>query len=305
MTALSHRAGIGISTRDRWDDLDVTLTSLHEQGYSALETIVIDDGSVVPMPPGFAGRFPWARFIRSEKREGVCVQRNRVFRLLAAPLILSLDDDSFPVAGDLAAACSWMEERPHVFSLSFQIVHRDEKPPDNFATRAPFPVRDFIGCAALLRREIFLALHGYEEQFLFFGEEPELCLRALQAGHEMQGYPAFVVRHGVSPVHRYPAERAGLMIRRECLSALAYFPFPYQAVRRALFCVPGYLYRNPEFRPYWRSLLAGLWQGIRDYRSGRFPRTRLTTAEFLAWKSVPIAPHVLMGLGAAGAKDFL
>jgi GT2 family glycosyltransferase len=166
-------------------------------------------------------------------------------------------------------------------------------------------VRDFIACAALIRREMFLALEGYEEQFLFFGEEPELCLRALQAGQEMQGYPAFVIRHCVSPVHRDPAERAALLIRRESLNALAFFPFPYQAVRRALSCVPGYLYRNPEFRPYWRFLLAGLGQGIRDYVSGRYPRTRLTTAQFWAWKLLPIAPHVLMGLDAAGAKDFL
>ena len=305
VTALSRRVGISIPTRDRWDDLELTLTRLHEQGYSALETIVIDDGSVVPMPAGFAERFPWARFIRSEKPEGACTQRNRLAQLLATPLILSLDDDSFPVAGDLEAACDWMEARPAVFSLSFQIVYRDEKPPENFASRAPFPVRDFIGCAALLRREMFLALEGYEEKFVFFGEEPDLCLRALQRGWAMQGFPAFVIQHNVSPVHRDLTKRATLLIRRESLLALACFPFPYQSFRRAFSCVPGFLYKNPEFRPYWRPMLAGLGQGFGDYLSGRFPRTRLTSAQFRAWKNVPIAPHVLMGLEAAGAKDYV
>jgi hypothetical protein len=121
----------------------------------------------------------------------------------------------------------------------------------------------------------------------------------------MHGYPAFVIQHSVSPVHRDLTKRATLLIRRESLVALVYFPFPYQSFRRALSCVPGYLYRNPEFRPYWRSMLVGLWQGIGDYLSGRYRKPRMTSAEFGAWKSVPIAPHVLMGLEAAGAKDFL
>jgi GT2 family glycosyltransferase len=304
VTALSHRVGISIPTRDRWDDLEVTLTSLQERGYSTLETIVIDDGSSAPMPAGFAERFPWVRFIRSEKPEGACAQRNRIARLLTAPLILSLDDDSFPVAGSLEAACDWMDARPRVFSLSFQIVYRHETPPENFASRRPFPVRDFIGCAALLRREMYLALGGYEEKFIFFGEEPELCVRAMQRGFEVEGYPGFVIQHNVSPVRRDLGKRASLLIRRESLVALLFFPFPH-SFRRVLLCVPGFLYRNPEFRPHWRALLVGLGQGIRDYFSGQFHRTRLTAAEFWAWKSVPIAPHVLMGLEAAGAKDFL
>lgn len=304
VTSLSQRVGISIPTRDRWDDLEVTLTHLHEQGYSSLETIVVDDGSVVPMPSGFPERFPWVRFIRFEKPQGPCVRRNRIAEFLTPPLILSLDDDSFPVAGSLEAACDWMEARPKVFSLSFQIVLRHESAPENFASRTPFPVRDFIGCASLLRREMFLALGGYEESFIFFGEEPELCVRALQQGFEMQGYPAFVIQHNVSPVHRDLAKRATLLIRRESLVALVYYPFPCQSFRRALSCMPGYLYRNPEFRPYWRPMTVGLWQGIGDYLSGRYRKPRMTSAEFWAWKSMPIAPHVLMGLEAAGAKDF-
>ena len=37
--------GIGITTKDRWDDLAVTLSELKMKGYEDSETIVIDDGS--------------------------------------------------------------------------------------------------------------------------------------------------------------------------------------------------------------------------------------------------------------------
>ena len=44
-TANLRQVGIGITTRDRWDDLAVTLSELSRNGYSDAETLVIDDGS--------------------------------------------------------------------------------------------------------------------------------------------------------------------------------------------------------------------------------------------------------------------
>jgi GT2 family glycosyltransferase len=303
VTPLSRRVGISIPTRDRWDDLAVTLDNLRQHGYSDLETIVIDDGSATPMPTGFAERFPWVRFIRSDRPEGVCAQRNRIARQLSTPLILSLDDDSYPVAGDLESACEWLEQRPKVFALCFQIIFRQEKPPEDFASRPPFPVRDFIGCAALIRRDVFLSLNGYEEGFIFMAEEPEVCLRAMQEGYEIDAYPGVIVQHNLSPVRRNRAKRTELLLRRESLVALAFYPFP-QSFRRALTCVPGYFFKNPEFRPYLFPMLVGVARGLADYFSGRFPRKRLSRDQFAAWKSVPIAPSVLMGLQAAAAKDY-
>jgi hypothetical protein len=43
--------GIGITARDRWDDLAATPSELISQGYGDLETIVIDDSSLcLPLP---------------------------------------------------------------------------------------------------------------------------------------------------------------------------------------------------------------------------------------------------------------
>ena len=88
---------IGITTKDRWDDLSVTLDSLRQNGLHRLETIVIDDGSTTPMPYTFRDRFDWVKFERSESSQGYIVQRNRLAQLLTAEVYLSLDDDSYPV----------------------------------------------------------------------------------------------------------------------------------------------------------------------------------------------------------------
>ena len=50
-SGMLEQLGIGITTKDRWDDLEATLTVLSCKGFSALETIVIDDGSLCPAPP--------------------------------------------------------------------------------------------------------------------------------------------------------------------------------------------------------------------------------------------------------------
>ena len=54
----SGQVGIGITTKDRWPDLEATLAELSDKGFSALETIVIDDGSSRPAPASLLKRFP-------------------------------------------------------------------------------------------------------------------------------------------------------------------------------------------------------------------------------------------------------
>ena len=174
--------GIGITTKDRWIDLEGTLTVLSCKGFSALETIVIDDGSSRAAPPTLLERFPWVRFERSDRSYGLIAQRNRLARMIRSAYYLSLDDDSFPAAGDLGKAVQFLEDKLDTLGLGFSIVLRDEALPSS--ARTPAPVRYYIGCAHLLKRELFLHLGGYAENW-HYGEEPEFCLRALHKGYRV------------------------------------------------------------------------------------------------------------------------
>ena len=121
-----EQIGIGITTKDRWQDLEATLTVLDSKGFSALETIVIDDGSSCPAPPALRQRFPWVRFERTDRSYGLIVQRNRLARMITSAYYLSLDDDSFPAAGNLGSAVRFLEGKPDTLGLAFSIVLRDE-----------------------------------------------------------------------------------------------------------------------------------------------------------------------------------
>src|SRR5260370_41458615 len=85
----SRRVGIGITTRDRWDDLAVTLSELRKQGLEDAETIVIDDGSKEPLRPEFRAAFPKVRFERVDHSLGLVVQRNRLAQMLNSTYYLS------------------------------------------------------------------------------------------------------------------------------------------------------------------------------------------------------------------------
>lgn len=291
MTNLSCRVSIGIPTRDRWDILRLTLTKLEEHGYSALDTMVIDDGTETPMPFDLAARFPWVRFLRFEKPAGVCARRNWLARNLSTPFMLYLDDDSFPIAGDLSAACDWLEAQPKALSLAFQICQSDAGPDPELTAMAPMRLRDFNGGGVLLRRDLFLSLGGFEEKFTYYLEEPELCMRALQQGYEMWGYPTFIVEHHMARSHRDIPGRVRMLLRKEALMALMFFPFPI-CYRRIFTCVPGFFYHNAELRPYWPQMIAGAIKGIGDYLSGGYKRRRNTPEEYRNWCSVPLATAV-------------
>ena len=278
--------GIGITTKDRWEDLETTLSVLSSRGLSTLETIVVDDGSSRPAPPSFLERFPWVRFERSDRSCGLIEQRNRLAAMMTSAYYLSLDDDSFPAAGDLGKAVQFLEGRRDTLGLAFSIVLRDEALPSS--VRSPAPVRYYIGCAHLLKRELFLHLGGYAAHW-HYGEEPEFCLRALHKGYQVYLYPGVVIRHNRSPVARNLKKTARYYIRNEALVGLCYFPFPY-SILRYFNTLPAIL-RNPEWNEQWLALIRGwleaIWCSIR-WRHLHHP---LPLEQFRAWKKLPLPPQ--------------
>jgi GT2 family glycosyltransferase len=282
----SEQIGIGITTKDRWEDLETTLSVLTSKGLAGLETIVIDDGSTHPAPKALLERFPWVRFQRSHRSYGLVVQRNRLAGMMTSAYYLSLDDDSFPAAGDLSKAVQFLQANPDTIGLAFSIILRDEALPSS--VQAPAPVRYYIGCGHLLKRELFLRLGGYAEDW-HYGEEPEFCLRALRNGYQVYLYPDVVIRHNRSPVARNLSKTARYYIRNEALVGLRYFPFPYSILR--YFNALAAVLRSPEWNTQWAPLIHGWVEAIWCSVRWRHLRNPLPLEQFRAWKELPLPPQ--------------
>ena len=282
----SQHIGIGITTKDRWDCLFLTLSRIEELGMAVFETIVIDDGSLTPVSPKMMERFPWVHFLRSESSLGLISQRNRLASLLSCTYILGLDDDSFPLSGDIFEAMEWMQNHPEVVALAFRVQFQDSSETASAPSQVPFSVRDFIGCANMIHRSLFVKIGGYEERLSFFNEEAEFCLRAIQSGYEIHAYPAVVIQHNASPIGRNFARRARTFIRNEMLLALWYFPLS-ESLLRSLRILPAILLKNPEWRNYPFHLALGYFEAPFRYLTWSKPRKRFTASEYQDWKALP------------------
>jgi GT2 family glycosyltransferase len=280
--------GIGITTRDRWADLSVTLSELRKKGYGDFETIVIDDGSEQPVPKALRASFPKVRFERVDHSLGLVVQRNRLAEMLSTTYYLSLDDDSFPEAGDIGDAIIWLENHPSVAALALQIVKGDEIVRRSEMLREPFPVQFFIGCGHLLRRKQFIEVGGYLDRLHYFSEEVVFCLDALLQGFSIYGYPGVVIRHMRTPVARNSAKASRYYIRNQTLVGLLYFPFPF-SILRALNCL--LLIKEPQWNPHPLSLLLGWLESFGCMISWKKLRRRLSLTQFRDWKALPEPWH--------------
>ena len=115
---------IMIATRNRPEELRVTLRELKNQSYQPVDLIVIDDASDESLEPVVRETWPDALFVRQVKNAGQCQCRNEGFQLSSGKYILHLDDDAHLTREcDLDRAVSVIESRPEIGLLSFRVFN--------------------------------------------------------------------------------------------------------------------------------------------------------------------------------------
>jgi GT2 family glycosyltransferase len=203
------------------------------------DIIVVDDSSDPPIgdaldkvPPAIRSKL---RFIEQPGAQGYIVARNTIMRLAATDAVLNLDDDAIVIEGkSVRSALQVLERNPSVGAVACAQAAADGSPWP--ASMQPSPagypcyVPAFIGFAHLLRRQVFLALGGYQESFHFYGEEKDYCLRLLNAGYDVVYLPDARVAHVPDPSGRSEARYLRYVIRNDCLSAMYNEPLPMAIV---------------------------------------------------------------------------
>src|SRR5207237_777641 len=181
---MTPRLTVGITTRDRPASLDTCLRSLDAIRSLCPEILVFDDGSHPPAIGGISQGIVAPRLLRDHRSPGYIVGRNRLVREAAAPAVLLLDDDTRIVSREsIEQALAVLNGDGRVAAVAFSQAEADGRPwpvrmQPSPVTR-PSIVASFIGFAHLLRRDVFLALGGYREDFVYFGEEKDFCVRLL------------------------------------------------------------------------------------------------------------------------------
>ncbi len=175
---------VGIVTHNRADVLPKAIESALTQHECRVRVSVIDDGST-DATSEVAAKFPKVEWARWTPGRGYMAARNQWMVCSDAAYFVSLDDDAWFMQGDeIALAVAYMERHPQTAALAFDILSPDR--PHPVAREEPSPAAIFIGCGHLLRLSAVRDVGVYETTpGSYGGEEKDLCLRLMDAGHNI------------------------------------------------------------------------------------------------------------------------
>ena len=276
---------IGIATKNRWNDLKLTLEKIRDFGLGEMSIIIFDDHSDTPCPFDVNALCPGAQLKRFDISRGYIIRRNEIAEAMTAKYYLSLDDDSFPVSGSLEAAVAYAESLPDNFCLGFPICG----PPvggqfEELVPEVAHQVRSFVGCAHLLDRQRFLDLGGYKGELIHQGEENEIAVRAFQKGLVCRRFSEFQIAHMATNVGRSFFRMDYYGARNTLLWNDWYLPADQKVVRQGrAIANRTYSFALTRRLGHMRGSLAGL----RDI--GRYKRYRqpLSLSQYREWQKLP------------------
>ena len=277
-TSPVFRLTVGISTRNRLHSLIRCIQSLQLISEHVGEIIVVDDCSDIPIEGTLLSDLnndfliP-LKVIRQEKNKGYIVARNLIVKEAKTDFILNLDDDAFILEPEaIKRAVKIMLEDRGVAVVAF--AQADESGAPWHASMQASPVSydcyapSFIGFAHLLKRDIFLSLGGYREQFYFYGEEKEYCLRLFDAGHRVVYLPDALVAHVPDPAGRDSQKYLRYTVRNNCLGAIYNEP-----LAMLMFSLPVRLCLYFRMRRAWKIDDPGGFTWILDQVFSALPKT--------------------------------
>jgi len=227
------RVTVVVATRNRCQDLLLTLPR-HES-----PVVLVDNGSTDGSPAVVRDRFAHVEVVELGRNAGATA-RNVGVEQARTPYVAFADDDSWWASGCLARAAEVLDACPDVALLTARVLVGTEQQPDPVSVAMaedllgpdaslPGPaVLGFLACAAVVRREAFLQVGGFDDVIFFGGEEEMLALDLSSAGWQMAYVDELTVHHhpSVSPDRR---GRARLATRNHLLVTLMRRPWPVLA----------------------------------------------------------------------------
>ncbi len=179
------RVSVLVPCFNQGDWIDEAVDSVLAQTFQDFEIIVVDDGSTgVTRDKLSAWSRPKTRVIRTDNR-GLPAARNTAAAAAAGEFLCALDADDRLAPAWLEKGVALLDERPDVAFVS----HWFETFGDERWTWTPagcdlpsMLARNAINGAALVRRVVFEALGGFDEQLRDGCEDWDFWLRAVERG---------------------------------------------------------------------------------------------------------------------------
>lgn len=220
---------ISIATHNRVPDLRRTLDAIRGLCPAPDEIIVCADGCTDDTAEVVRRDYPEVTLLENKVSAGSIGSRDRIMRVAKSDLVLSLDDDSYPVEPDFIAKVEDLFRREKDVAVAYFPQRSDEFPESLTATDfgSQKEIGSFANSGAVFRRSTYLQLQGYPTFFFHAYEEPDYALQVFAAGERVIYFPELTIRHHYSGLQRNEIRTHQRHARNEFWSTLMRCPLPY------------------------------------------------------------------------------
>lgn len=196
-------------TYGRKEDLKSCLNSILKQEYNNYELIIVDnneDKLISNYLKELISKIKdKVRYYKVNKNLGVTGGRNFGIKKAKGDILVFIDDDAFFENED-AFQKVYREffQGPKLGALSFKIINhyskkieRKEFPHKNKRLNPDkqFETSYFIGAGHAIKKEIFVKIGLYSEDFFYGMEELDLSFKIIDSGYKIYYYPEVIVWH--------------------------------------------------------------------------------------------------------------
>lgn len=183
---------VNILSFNRREEVRQTLRELEGVAYprESLEILVVDNASSDGTSEMIEREFPDVRVVVLHPNRGIAGW-NAGFEAGRGDFFLVLDDDSAPQSG-LKDAIAHLQDHPQIGILACKITGgwaTSEKQKDDAE------LMGFVGCGAIIRREVVEAIGGFAPWLYLYAHEWEYGVRCLDAGFDIRYFKGCVVHH--------------------------------------------------------------------------------------------------------------
>ncbi|MDR1102097.1 MAG: glycosyltransferase family 2 protein [Clostridiales bacterium] len=180
------------------------LDALFKQDYTNFSVTMVDNGSMDDSVKLVGEKYPQVEIVKHTKNIGICAAVNEIVVRAQEDYIVVLHNDAVTEPEWLRCMVAQMAEDERIFALAPVHVYQHNptrvkqagmgytlggtafglnlgKKLSKIKAKNVFAVSD---CGTMYRRDIFLHLNGYDENFFVLGHDVDICWRAAKAGYK-------------------------------------------------------------------------------------------------------------------------
>ena len=185
-----------IVTYNTADRIGECLSSVYADGGPAREVFVIDNASTDGGAELLRGRFSEVKLIENNENRGFAAANNQVLSICRGRYLFYLNPDTKLITPEAIGKCiRFMDAHPETGLAGVKLVNPDGSLQESVSFRYPGEkfsgsevaglkgeIACVLGAGMIARADLIRMVGGFDEDFVLYGEDQDLCLRIRRAG---------------------------------------------------------------------------------------------------------------------------